>query len=83
MVPLGMIAACCLEFGWLYPAIRTVLDVLILSAAGIAMLFTVILCSESGVRIYHLLGLTAGALIWVNGIGKIVRWMLNRQDLKS
>ena len=82
MVPLGFLAALCLEFGWIRPSVRVVLDVAVLLIAGIALLFTVVFCAEDAVRFYHLLGIITGALIWLNGMGKIIRWLLRRQDLR-
>jgi len=83
MVPVGFAAALCLELGRFHAGIRPVMDVLVLLMAGFAVLAAIVLCRESALRLYHLLGLLTGALICMEGVGKIIRWFVRRQDLKQ
>jgi len=82
MLPAGLLTAFMLDIRLRSPYIRPLADVLILLAAGITLLYAVVLCREPVFRLYHLLGLCAGAVLYMQGIGKITAHFRRRQDLK-
>lgn len=81
MVPLGLAMAIFLDISLIAGKMRPVMDVLVLLSAGLTVLVAIIFCRETTLRLYHLLGLTTGALLYTQGIGKIIRWFRIRQEL--
>ncbi len=81
-VPFGIITAVLMDADVIAGKLRAVADVLFLLLTGLAVMVMIILCRESGLRLYHLLGLLTGAVLYQEGIGKIIRHIAYRQDLK-
>ena len=71
--PIGFAAAMGLDLGRREGIARFVLDVLVLSASGIALVVLLLLGREESLRIYHMLGLGVGALLYTSGIGRLGR----------
>lgn len=82
MVPVGFAVALCLEMGRFSRIVQPLTDVFVLLAAGFAVLAGIVFCRDDTLRLYHLLGLLTGVLICTQGIGKIIRWVARRQDLR-
>ena len=82
MVPLGFAVMLLLELSKFGTALRIITDVFVLLLAGFAVLAAVVFCQEDTLRLYHLLGLLTGALLCTQGVGKIIRWIIRKQDLK-
>ncbi len=82
MAPVGMAAALLMDADVIAGRLRAAADVLLMLLTGFAALVMMILCSEQGMRLYHLLGLVTGAVLYLEGIGKIIRCIIRRQDLK-
>lgn len=71
--PIGFAAAMGLDLGRRQGIARFLLDVLVLSAAGVALVVLLLLGREESLRLYHMLGLGVGALLYSSGIGKLAR----------
>jgi len=82
MVPVGFAAAFCMEIGRFHTSIRALTDVFVMLAAGFVVLVIIVFCRENTLRLYHLLGLLTGTVIYMQGVGKIIRHLAARQDLK-
>lgn len=82
MVPLGLAAGFCLDAGVITGRLRPLADAVLLMVTGCAALAMIVLCREAGLRLYHLLGILTGAVLYTAGIGKIIRCIHHRQDLK-
>lgn len=82
MTPIGFAVALLLDAdaisGWLRPAA----DVLALLCAGAALLAAVAATGESGLRLYHLLGVLTGGILYHQGVGRIVRMIARRRRAK-
>lgn len=81
--PIGFAAAMGLDLGMKKGISRFVLDVLVLSAAGIALVGLLLLGREESLRIYHLLGLGVGALLYSGGIGRLGRLFSEKMQKKK
>lgn len=73
MIPLGFMLALCLDADAAAGPIRLILDCLLILAAGAAVLSAIAFWRESGLRLYHLLGLLIGAVLYVHGLGRLIR----------
>ncbi len=71
--PIGFVVAMGLDVGRRGGIARFLLDVLVLSAAGLALVVLLLLGREESMRLYHMLGLGVGALLYSGGIGKLSR----------
>lgn len=69
--PIGFAAAMGLDLGRREGLARFFLDVLVLSAAGVALVVLLLLGREEGMRLYHMLGLGTGALLYLGGLGRL------------
>lgn len=82
MAPLGIAVSFLADADVIAGRLRAVADTLLLLLAGMAALVMIVLCRETGLRLYHLLGLLTGTVLYFEGIGKIIRFIGRRQDLK-
>lgn len=82
MTPVGMAAALLMDADVIAGRLRAIADVLLLLLAGLGALVMIVLCRETGLRLYHLLGLMTGAVLYLQGIGKIIRLCIHRQEIK-
>ena len=73
MIPLGLALAFLLDADVFAGRVRLLLDCLLILAAGAAVLVSIVFWRESGLRLYHLLGLFIGAVLYVHGIGRLIR----------
>lgn len=83
MTPVGMFIAFCLDTDVIAGKLRVFADLFLLLAAGVAVLFMLVLCKENDLRLYHFLGFATGAVLYVGGFGKIIRTLKRRQDSKN
>ena len=60
--------------------IRLMVDALIIIWGGVTLLATVVFFRENTLRAYHLLGMLSGVLIYLAGVGKIIRRLRLRQE---
>jgi uncharacterized membrane protein len=82
VVPLGFVAALCLD-AQSSGVLRVLADVVLLMAVGIGTLVVIVFCGDARTRLYHLLALVTGAQLYLQGIGKIVRLIRLRQELRA
>ena len=75
-VPLGLVLAACLDASALA-------DVLMMLTAGFALMGMMLLSRDEALRLYHLLAILTGALLYTQGIGRLVRlagaWLKKRK----
>lgn len=82
-VPIGFITAIGLDLGKREGVARFLLDVLVLAATGIALVVLLLLRREESLRLYHMLGLGVGALLYYSGIGKLGRLTRSKKQKKK
>ena len=82
LLPLGLCMAFCLDASAISGKIRPLMDVLVLVLAGSAVLWWMVLLDENKLRLYHVLGMLTGMLLYMRSIGKIIRTIRQKQDLK-
>ena len=82
LLPVGLAAAFLLDTDVIAGKLRPLADVFFLVVTGLAVLVMIVLCRDSGLRLYHMLGVLTGALLYLGGIGKIIHAIGCRQDLK-
>lgn len=70
-LPLGFFLCFFLDLENIPFIIRLVLDLIVLVCCGICLVLFVLLSRDQALRLYHLLGLVCGALLYLGGIGKI------------
>lgn len=73
MIPVGITTAALMDLA-VYPSVlRPLWDVLILLLLGTVIGFGIILLGDTGLRIYHLLAVAAGALLYTTGFRVLFR----------
>ena len=77
-VPLGLLLAACLDASVLAGPLRPVADVLMMLAAAASLMAMMLLARDEALRLYHLLALLTGAVLYTQGIGRLVRLMRAR-----
>lgn len=77
-VPLGFFLAAGFDLTSAVRRGRAVLDVLLLLACAGALLCLMRFMKDEGLRLYHLLALCAGALLYVRGVGGLLRALFRR-----
>ncbi len=82
MVPLGFALALCLDADAWTGRLRAAADCLFLLLCGWLMLCTICVLRENSLRIYHMLGLLTGAILYLLGVGRIVRTIRRRIFLR-
>ena len=80
-VPLGLVLAACLDASVLTGPLRPLADVVMMLAGGIALMVMMLLARDEALRLYHLLAVLTGAVLYTQGIGSLVRMM--RTSLKK
>ena len=79
-VPLGLVLAACLDASVLAGPLA---DVLMMLTAGFALMGMMLLSRDEALRLYHLLAILTGALLYTQGIGRLVRlagaWLKKRK----
>ena len=80
-VPLGLLLAACLDASVLAGPLRPVADVLVMLTAAASLMAMMLLARDEALRLYHLVALLTGAVLYTQGIGRLVR--LIRARLKK
>lgn len=86
MVPVGFAIAACLDVSAFLGRFRLLLDILVLLLAGMGVLMLISVMQEGSLRAYHLLGLLTGAIVYLQGIGRLLRMIirkLNRNQIEN
>ena len=82
-VPLGLVLAACLDASVLAGPLRPLADVLMMLAAAASLMAMMLLARDEALRLYHLLAILTGALLYTQGIGRLVRlagaWLKKRK----
>lgn len=73
MIPVGITAALLIDLAAHLSVLRPLWDVLILLLLGAALGFGIVLLGDTGLRIYHLLAVLSGALLYLTGIRALLR----------
>ncbi len=82
-VPIGFATAMGLDIGRREGIVRFLMDVLILAMSGLSLILLLLLLHEGAIRLYHLLGLGVGALLYINGVGKLMRLLRRRLQKRN
>lgn len=77
-VPVGFLIALCLCIGKKEGMIRLLLDLLLLGSCGVALIGMLLFFREGFLRLYHLLGMMLGAILYLNGICQVKRKISRR-----
>lgn len=72
-VPLGLLLAACLDASALTGPLRPLADALLVLGGGLALMAAMLLVRDETLRMYHLLALLTGAVLYSQGIGRLVR----------
>ena len=72
-VPLGLVLAACLDASALAGPLRPVADVLMMLTGAAALMAMMLLARDEALRLYHLLAIFSGAVLYTQGIGRLVR----------
>ena len=72
-LPLGFAMALLLDINRASAFFRCLADILTVLLAGFSLMLVVIWRGENALRLYHLLGLLAGAVLYVSGVGRLWR----------
>ena len=64
-VPLGLVLAACLDASVLAGPLRPLADVLMMLTAGFALMGMMLLSRDEALRLYHLLAILTGALLYM------------------
>ena len=73
MIPVGFLLALLLDADVIAGRLRSAADIALLLLAGAACLWLIVLTGERGLRVYHVLGLLSGAVLYLCGIGRVIR----------
>ena len=82
-VPLGMLLAAGFDLTAAAKRCRVLLDVLLFLLCAIALLYWIRLMRDEGLRMYHLLALCVGMLLYVRGVGALARAVIRRLRSRS
>ena len=77
-VPLGLVLAACLDASALAGPLRPVADVLMMLTGAAALMAMMLLARDEALRLYHLLAIFSGAVLYTQGIGRLVRLIRER-----
>ena len=77
-VPLGLVLATCLDASALAGPLRPVADVLMMLTGAAALMAMMLLARDEALRLYHLLAILTGAVLYTQGIGRLVRLIRER-----
>jgi len=75
MVSLGFVTGFCVQEGKGEGWFRFLTDLLLLLACGIAVTSLLLSGKDESLRIYHLLGLLTGVILYVSGVSRLIRWV--------
>jgi len=70
-VPIGLLLAFSLDGYRTEGIVRAVVDILALVGAGLALLALTVVLRDEKLRMYHVLGMLTGCILYVGGIGRL------------
>lgn len=81
-LPAGFLIALCLDAGRAEGIWRVVLDLLLLSALGFGIVAMIAVFHDHSLRLYHLLGMLVGAILYFQGLCRIKRYIFEKWKQK-
>lgn len=75
-VPAGFLVALCLDAGRNEGIIRMALDLLLLSVLGLGTVVMISLFRDQSLRLYHLLGMLLGAILYLQGLCRLKSYLV-------
>jgi len=66
-LPLGFLVCFLLDVGASSPVLRLIADLMVLFLCGVCLVWFLLLFDDTAVRGYHLLGVLAGAILYMSG----------------
>lgn len=85
-IPLGVLLSFFLDGRQHYGAVRALMDAAAMLCAGIALLALTAFLQEEKLRMYHVLGLLVGCILYVTGVGKLrsyLRKLLSKACIRA
>lgn len=72
-VPLGLLLAACLDASAAAGPLRPVVDVALLLLCGLSLMGLLLFTRDGAMRMYHLLAVLTGAILYSGGVGRLAR----------
>lgn len=82
-IPIGLLLAFLLDGSHGEGIARAVMDVLSLIGAGTALLALTVFLQDEKLRMYHVLGMLVGCILYTGGVGRLRRGIRNRLRLAA
>lgn len=77
-IPLGLLLAAGFDLTFWVRRGRALMDVALLLLCAAALLYLIAFMRDEGLRVYHLLALCIGAVIYTQGVGRLLRTLKRR-----
>lgn len=82
--PIGFVMFLLMDAGVKCPLVQTMIDLLVLQGVGFSLIALALYTGDSSVKLFHLLGLVCGALLYTSGLGRCIRRVKKRcQERKA
>lgn len=75
MLPLGILFAAGIDIAGFIRIAKPLWDLLLVLLLGLSLGISVILLGDQGLRMYHLLAVLCGCLLYMLGIRRVVQWI--------
>ncbi|MCI6378351.1 MAG: spore cortex biosynthesis protein YabQ [Clostridiales bacterium] len=72
-VPLGMILAAALDISRYAGRLKPLADVMTLLLCGLSLIILTLALRDAALRLYHVLAVAIGALLYTGGIGRLIK----------
>ncbi|MEG0125172.1 MAG: hypothetical protein RR816_03725 [Clostridia bacterium] len=73
VLPIGFLLAMSFDASSFAGKLRPVMDVLCLLMSGLAFIMLLLVFRDDGLRVYHMLALLTGAVLYLCGMGRLFR----------
>ncbi|MBE5801163.1 MAG: hypothetical protein E7319_02640 [Clostridiales bacterium] len=74
MVPLGLLLALCIDVSSVWKKSKAFWDIVAVLLCGLALAMMVVLFQDEQLRIYHLLALLVGVILYTCGFHRVWQW---------
>lgn len=82
MLPLGILFAACVDLASVIKTARPVFDLMCTMACALCLGICVILFNDNTLRLYHMLSVLSGCLLYLLGIRRVVGWLRHKWDVR-
>ena len=77
-VLLGLVLACCLDLLNIKSYFSVVVDIVVLGLLSGCLILIMIIFQQESLRIYHVLGCMVGSIVYLQGIGKVLKGIVTK-----